>query len=87
VNSNGGAVDLRRFFVERPNSLLITDPQGLNELRPLLPVDATVLDKRPRFPKQGELIVIGRRTAADGSEAATINIPTAAANASQGIQR
>jgi hypothetical protein len=87
VDSHGEAVDLRRLFVERPNSLLITDSQGLNELRPQLPADATVLDQRPRFPKRGELVVVGRRTAVDASETAASSVPAAAAKVSQGIQR
>ena len=63
VTANGEPVDLRQLFVDHPDSLLITDPQGLAEFRPQLPDDAIVLDDRPRFPKRGELVIVGRRLA------------------------
>ena len=73
LTANGAVVDLRQLFADRPDSLLITDPQGLTELRPQLPADAVVLDQRPRFPKTGELVVVGRRatTASDKDSLAT----------------
>jgi 4-amino-4-deoxy-L-arabinose transferase-like glycosyltransferase len=87
VGPNGEVFDVQRLFVERPHALLITDPQGLEELRPQLPADVTVLDRRPRFPKRGELVVIGRQLAADAAEGSTGIIPAAAAKSFRGIQR
>src|SRR5207244_318197 len=87
VTTSGESIDLQRLFGERPDSLLITDPQGLNELRPQLPADAMVLDERPRFPKRGELVVVGRRPTADASQRAANVMPAAAAPPIQSIQR
>ena len=87
VGTNGEAVDVQRLFVERPDTLLITDPQGLDELRPQLPADATVLDQRPRFPKRGELVVVGRHPNDNASQPEAGAEPAAAARASRGIER
>ncbi len=68
VGINGEVVNVQRLFIEQPHAVLITDPQGLDELRPQLPADAIVLDQRPRFPKRGELVVVGRRPADDAAQ-------------------
>ncbi len=41
--------------------LLVTDGPGLSEVRPLLPPDTVVLERRPRFLKLGEIVIVGRR--------------------------
>jgi len=43
------------------NALLITDLEGLEQLRPILPADAVVLARERRFLKKGELLLVGRR--------------------------
>jgi 4-amino-4-deoxy-L-arabinose transferase-like glycosyltransferase len=86
LTANGAVVDLRQLFADRPDSLLITDPQGLTELRPLLPADAIVLDQRPRFPKTGELVVVGRR-ATTASATDSLAAPASITSAPDHVQR
>jgi 4-amino-4-deoxy-L-arabinose transferase-like glycosyltransferase len=86
LTANGAVVDLRQLFADRPDSLLITDPQGLTELRPLLPADAVVLDQRPRFPKTGELVVVGRR-ATTASAKDSLAAPASVTSAPDHVQR
>jgi 4-amino-4-deoxy-L-arabinose transferase-like glycosyltransferase len=86
LTANGAVVDLRQLFADRPDSLLITDPQGLTELRPLLPADAVVLDQRPRFPKTGELVVVGRR-ATTASATDPLAAPASVTSAPDHVQR
>ena len=86
LTANGAAVDLRQLFADRPDSLLITDPQGLTELRPQLPADAVVLDQRPRFPKTGELVVVGRR-ATTASDKNSLTAPASITSIPDRVQR
>ena len=55
----------RLYLDKLDNALVITDMQGLEELRPLLPADAVVLAREPRFLKPGELLLVGRRTVSE----------------------
>ena len=59
--------DTRLWLDNLDNALLITDLQGLEDLRPLLPADAVVLDRERRFLKPGELLLVGRQRPADGA--------------------
>lgn len=51
----------RLYLDNLDNALIITDQQGLQELRPMLPADTVVLARERRFLKSGELLVVGRR--------------------------
>jgi 4-amino-4-deoxy-L-arabinose transferase-like glycosyltransferase len=53
--------DMRQLLEKSDDFLVITDLPGLIELRPQLPVGATVLEEQTRFLKGGELYVVGRR--------------------------
>ncbi len=53
--------DTKLWLDNLDNALLITDLEGLEQLRPILPVDAVVLDREKRFLKPGELLLVGRR--------------------------
>ncbi len=62
--------DTRLWLDNLDNALVITDLQGLEELRPILPADAVVLARERRFLKHGELLLVGRRPAANAIETA-----------------
>ena len=62
------ADDTRLWLDNLDNALLITDMQGLEELRPVLPFDAVVLAREPRFLKPGELLLVGRRPTSETAD-------------------
>jgi 4-amino-4-deoxy-L-arabinose transferase-like glycosyltransferase len=62
--------DTRLWLDNLDNALLITDLQGLEELRPILPPDAVVLARERRLLKRGELLLVGRRPVAAAAETA-----------------
>jgi len=66
--------DTRLWLDNLDNVLLITDLQGLEELRPILPADAVVLARERRFLKPGELLLVGRRPAGTVVETANRSI-------------
>ncbi|REJ68996.1 MAG: glycosyltransferase family 39 protein [Planctomycetota bacterium] len=53
---------VRAHFGASRNAFLITDGSGFDDLRDKLPGDVEVLMRRPRFLKDGELLLLGRRT-------------------------
>lgn len=53
--------DTKLWLDNLDGALLITDLEGLEQLRPILPADAVVLDREKRFLKPGELLLVGRR--------------------------
>ena len=48
-----------RFLAQSDDAYLITTREHYEQLRTVLPPDVTVLARRPRFPKSGEVLVLG----------------------------
>jgi 4-amino-4-deoxy-L-arabinose transferase-like glycosyltransferase len=63
--------DTRLWLDDLEGTLLITDLDGLAELRPILPPDTVVLEHIRRFLKPGELLLVGRRPATQSNETAS----------------
>ncbi len=59
-----------RFLQTTENPVLLVDAEGMRMIEPLLPPDIEVIDRRPRFLKPGEVIVLARRPAASTASAA-----------------
>jgi hypothetical protein len=60
------------FFEQHPRSaFVITSDTNAKTLAPALPADVVVLDTRPRFLQQGNLVVLGRRSTSTASKDAT----------------
>jgi 4-amino-4-deoxy-L-arabinose transferase-like glycosyltransferase len=59
------------FFEQHPRSaFVITSDTNAAKLAPALPADVVVLDTRPRFLQQGNLVVLGRRQGASNTATA-----------------
>jgi 4-amino-4-deoxy-L-arabinose transferase-like glycosyltransferase len=56
---------VQSFFARAECPVLVTDAEGYNVIRPLLPPDARIIDRQPRFLKRGEMVVIGRAPSAN----------------------
>ncbi|HEV3416447.1 MAG TPA: glycosyltransferase family 39 protein [Pirellulales bacterium] len=56
---------VQSFFARAECPVLVTDAEGYNAIRSLLPPDAIVIDRQPRFLKRGEMVVIGRAPSAN----------------------
>jgi hypothetical protein len=48
------------FFENWDRPMLVTDADGYQRLRNLLPADAKIVERHPRFLKRGDLIVVAR---------------------------
>jgi len=48
------------FFENWDRPMLVTDADGYERIRRLLPPDSRVIERQPRFMKRGDLIVIAR---------------------------
>ena len=55
---------VQAYFAMGQRPILVTDDEGYRALRPLLPPDARVIEREPRFMKHGEMLVIGREPSA-----------------------
>lgn len=53
--------DARAYLESSRDTFLLTEADRLDELKKVLPEDVEVLLRRPRFLKDGELILLGRR--------------------------
>lgn len=51
---------VQEFFEEHERPLLMTDAEGYEKLKGFLPPDAKIIERKPRFLKRGEMLVIGR---------------------------
>ena len=63
------AKDALRFLQTTENPVLLVDAEGMRMIEPLLPPGIEVIDRRPRFLKPGEVILLARRPAATASKA------------------
>jgi hypothetical protein len=52
--------DVKRFFATQPDGCLLTWAHEYRALAEALPDDVRVLDRRPRFLRRGEILLIGR---------------------------
>jgi 4-amino-4-deoxy-L-arabinose transferase-like glycosyltransferase len=71
---NQCAASVQELFASCERPLLITDGEGYQSIRLLLPADAAVLSRQPRLFRGGEIVVVGRARAGElsltlGSEA------------------
>jgi 4-amino-4-deoxy-L-arabinose transferase-like glycosyltransferase len=79
--------DAERLTAAAADFLLITDVQGLAELRSSLPADAVVLERQTRFLKGTEMVVVGRQAAAASKALPSDNPPAAASASRRAINR
>ena len=49
------------LFDDSGHTYVLTTDQRYNDLREELPPDIVVLDRRPRFLRKGEMLLLGRR--------------------------
>ncbi|MCA9162965.1 MAG: glycosyltransferase family 39 protein [Planctomycetales bacterium] len=60
IEACGDAEEVGQLFREAETSFLFTTDERYEELRRALPPDVVVVERRPNFPKTGELLLLGR---------------------------
>jgi 4-amino-4-deoxy-L-arabinose transferase-like glycosyltransferase len=79
--------DAEQLAAAAADFLLITDIQGLAELRSCLPADAVVLEQQTRFLKGTEMVVVGRQAAAAATALPSEKPPAAVSTSRRAINR
>lgn len=64
IHSVDDAQQAGAYLESSPDAFLVTVADRLEEIEPQLPDDVEILLRRPRFLKNGELILLGRRSSA-----------------------
>jgi 4-amino-4-deoxy-L-arabinose transferase-like glycosyltransferase len=62
---NQCAASVQELFASCERPLLITDGEGYQSIRSLLPADAAVLSRQPRLFRGGEIVLVGRARAGE----------------------
>ena len=55
------AEDLEQLFAGSRDAVLVTTARKHEDIKDLLPPDVVILDQRPQFPKQGTVLLLGKR--------------------------
>ena len=54
------ADDAAALFTNRQNALIATDPEGFEQLAALRPGELTVIERKPRFGRHGDMVLVAR---------------------------